>query len=61
MNRSTIFYLVRRYSWIAILGAQVFVQMAIVTVAHQSIAIDQRRSSHPLAKIGGLLLGRGSD
>jgi hypothetical protein len=60
MNRSTIFYLVRRHSWIAVLGAQVLVQMAIVTVAHQSIAIDQRRSNHPLAKLGGFLLGHGS-
>jgi hypothetical protein len=60
MNRSNVFYLVRRHSWMVILGIQVFVQMAIVTVAHQSIAIDQRRSSHPLAKLGGFLLGHGS-
>jgi hypothetical protein len=61
MNRSAIFCFVRRHSWIVILGAQVLIQMAIVSVAHQSIAIDQRRSSHPLAKLSGFLLGRGSD
>jgi hypothetical protein len=61
MNRSPISFFVRRHSWIVILGAQVFVQMAIVSVAHQSIAIDQRRASHPLAKLGSLLLGRSSD
>lgn len=61
MNKSTVFDLVRRHSWIVILGSQIFVQLAIVSVAHQSIAIDQRRSSHPLAKLGGFLLGHGSN
>jgi hypothetical protein len=61
MNRPTVFYLVRQHSWIVILAAQVLVQMAIVSVAHQSIAIDQRRSGHPLAKLSGFLAGHGSD
>jgi hypothetical protein len=60
MNRSPISFFVRRHSWIVILGTQVLVQMAIVSVAHQSVAIDQRRGSHPLAKLSGFLLGRSS-
>ncbi|NJM49294.1 MAG: hypothetical protein HC860_26530 [Alkalinema sp. RU_4_3] len=47
MNKSTVFDLVRRHSWIVVLGSQIFVQLAIVTVVHRSIAIDQRRSNHP--------------
>jgi hypothetical protein len=59
MNKSSLWQDMRRHSWMVILATQVFVQVAIVGVAHRSIAVDQQRQVHSM--LSRFLIGRGSD